>query len=50
MVGLEYRNKTLNNLNVANMTTIELAEVCQKGNFVALASRNDEDNTSGRTM
>lgn len=45
MVGLEYRNKTLNNLSVANMTTIELAEVCQKGNFVALASRNDEDNT-----
>lgn len=28
------------------MTTIELAEVCQKGNFVALVSRNDEDNTS----
>lgn len=27
------------------MTTIELEEVCQKGNFVALVSRNDEDNT-----
>lgn len=45
MVGLEHRKKTLNNLNVANMTTIELAEVCQKRSFVALVSRNDEDNT-----
>lgn len=27
------------------MTTMELAEVCQKGNFVALVSRNNEDNT-----
>lgn len=45
MVGLRHRKKTSKNLNISNMTTIELAEVCQKGNFVALVSRNDEDNT-----
>ncbi|GAB5615299.1 hypothetical protein JCM31739_01240 [Faecalimonas canis] len=45
MVGLRRRKETSNNLNVSNMTTIELAEVCQNENFVALVSRNGEDNT-----